>query len=202
MFQKSLLLILFLHLFFYIAIGQNIDINTLRRININRDKSLDGTFRAITNSAAPISVGMPVGMLGIGLIKKDSAMVNNAIVLETSVLTSAIMTVVMKNIAKRPRPFVSYPDIEKITSGGGYSFPSGHTSGAFAFATSLSIDCPKWYVILPSYIWASSVAYSRMDLGVHYPSDILMGAIVGTGSAYLCHYLNNKLFIHNAKSHR
>jgi len=47
MFQKSLLLILFLHLFFYIAIGQNIDINTLRRININRDKSLDGTFRAI-----------------------------------------------------------------------------------------------------------------------------------------------------------
>ncbi|MDO9339524.1 MAG: phosphatase PAP2 family protein, partial [Bacteroidales bacterium] len=52
---------------------------------------------------------------------------------------------------------------------------------------------PKWYIIVPSYTWASTVAYSRMDLGVHYPSDVLIGALVGAGSAYLTYKINQKL---------
>ncbi|HEY5499454.1 MAG TPA: phosphatase PAP2 family protein [Bacteroidales bacterium] len=173
---------------------QNADISLLREINLNRNRSLDGTFKAITNSAAPISVGLPIGLLGIGIIKGDSALARNAIVIGASVVTSTIVTTIMKNTVKRPRPFETYSDIEKLSDGGSYSFPSGHTSGAFSLATSLSLEYPKWYVIVPSYAWASAVAYSRMDLGVHYPSDVLMGAIVGAGSAYLCHYVNKKLF--------
>jgi membrane-associated phospholipid phosphatase len=73
---------------------------------------------------------------------------------------------------------------------GSPSFPSGHTSDAFATATSLSIAFPKWYVIAPSFLWACSVGYSRMDLGVHYPSDVMAGAIIGAGSAYLCYKAN------------
>ncbi len=46
---------------------------------------------------------------------------------------------------------------------------------------------------MPSYTWAVIVAYSRMDLGVHYPSDILIGAVIGAGSAYLCFRLNQKI---------
>ncbi len=49
---------------------------------------------------------------------------------------------------------------------------------------------PKWYIIAPSFAWASAVGYSRMALGVHYPSDVLAGAIIGSGSAYLCYKLN------------
>lgn len=184
-----------------VSIGQNIDIRILREINLNRNESFDGTFKLITNTAAPISVCIPVGMLGVGLIKGDSALTRHAMVIGASVASSAIITLFMKDIVKRPRPFTTYADIEKLTSGGGYSFPSGHTSGAFSLATSLSIECPKWYVIIPSYVWASAVGYSRMDLGVHYPSDILMGAVVGAGSAYLCHYLNKKLFKHSTMLH-
>ncbi len=69
-------------------------------------------------------------------------------------------------------------------------FPSGHTSLAFAIATSLSLKYPKWYVIAPSYVWACSVGYSRMNLGVHYPSDVLAGAVLGAGSAFLTYKLN------------
>jgi membrane-associated phospholipid phosphatase len=57
---------------------------------------------------------------------------------------------------------------------------------AFALATSLSLSYPKCYIIVPSFAWASSVGYSRMDLGVHYPSDVLAGAIVGA-VVPLCH---------------
>ena len=194
MFQRLLLLLTILVFPGNTLNCQNIDINILREINLNRNRSLDGTFKAISNSAVPISVGMPVGMLGIAILKGDSALARNAMVIGASVVSSAIMTKVIKSSVNRSRPFTTYPDIEKLTGGGSPSFPSGHTSGAFSLATSLSLEYPKWYVIVPSYAWASAVAYSRMDLGVHYPSDILMGAAIGAGSAWLCHYLNKKVF--------
>jgi membrane-associated phospholipid phosphatase len=71
--------------------------------------------------------------------------------------------------------------------------PSAHTSSAFATATSLSLAFPKWYVVVPSFVWASSVGYSRMHLGVHYPSDVLVGALVGSGSAFLTQKANQWL---------
>jgi membrane-associated phospholipid phosphatase len=158
---------------------QNWDIDLLKHINLERNRSLDGTFRLITNSTVPISYGTPVLMFGTGLIKHDSA------------------TVIIVNIAKytikRPRPFESYPIIEKESSGGSPSFPSGHTSDAFALATSLSLTYPKWYIIAPSFLWAGAVGYSRMDLGVHYPSDILAGAILGAGCAWITFKVNQKL---------
>jgi len=194
MLQKFLLFFAVLVCFSNTSQCQNTDIKLLREINLNRNQSLDGTFKAITNSAAPISVGLPIGLFGVGLITKDSALTRNALVIGTSVVVSTILTTVMKKAINRPRPYETYPDIEKLSDGGSASFPSGHTSGAFSLATSLSLEYPKWYIIAPSYAWASAVAYSRMDLGVHYPSDVLMGAVVGAGSAWLCHYVNKKIF--------
>lgn len=176
------------------CLGQNADIDLLRTINHHRIESLDGTFKLLSNSAAPISVGLPIGMLGVGLLTKDSILTQEAFVVGASVVASTVITTLMKKTIDRPRPFVTYPDIVKLSDVGSASFPSGHTSGAFSLATALSLECPKWYVVAPSYIWASAVAYSRMDLGVHYPSDVLMGAVVGAGSAYLCHYVNRKIF--------
>jgi undecaprenyl-diphosphatase len=52
-------------------------------------------------------------------------------------------------------------------------------------ATSLSLATKKWYVAVPAYLWASGVAYSRMYLGVHYPSDLLGGIVIGIGTSFL-----------------
>ena len=190
-------LLLFAILFPATLFAQNWDIEILKNINLNRNNSLDGTFRLFTNSAAPIAFGVPVIMLGMGLFKKDSVIKQKAIYIGTTVLSSAIISGILKYSINRPRPFITYPFIEKIASGGSASFPSGHTSDAFSFATSISIAYPKWYVIIPSYTWAGFVAYSRMDLGVHYPSDVLAGAIIGAGSAYLSYkamkWLNKKI---------
>lgn len=78
-------------------------------------------------------------------------------------------------------------------TGGMHGFFSGHAASSFglAFITSLFIR-KKWYVIL-IMSWAVLVSYSRIYLGVHYPSDILVGAIFGTGIAYLVFWLSKRL---------
>jgi len=176
--------------------SQNWDINLLRDINLNRNKNLDNTFRFITNSASPVSIGTPILLYGVGFFQKDKTMKDKALYIGVSVASSMAIATIMKYSINRTRPFVTYPDLEKVTSGGSPSFPSGHTSDAFSLATSLSLAYPKWYIIAPSFVWAGAVGYSRMDLGVHYPSDVFMGAIVGVGSAYLCYkgnqWLNKK----------
>ena len=173
--------------------GQNWDIDLLRHINLERNKSLDGTFRFITNSAAPITFGVPVLICGTGLIRHDSLTVRNSLYIGSAIAVTVIITTIAKYTINRPRPFETYPDIEKLTFGGGPSFPSGHTSETFALATSLSIAYPKWYIIAPSFLWAGAVGYSRMDLGVHYPSDVLAGAVLGAGCAWLTYKVNQKL---------
>lgn len=180
------------------AQAQNIDIDLLKNINLNRNTSFDGIFKWFTNSASPVAYGIPVILLGIGLARKDSLTKQKSLYIGASAITSAIVANIFKYGINRPRPFITYPFLQNVTDGGSPSFPSGHTAGAFALATSISIAYPKWYIIAPSYLWACAVGYSRMDLGVHYPSDVLGGMIIGSGSAFLCYKTNQ--WLHKRKT--
>lgn len=192
MFFKICLILLMLLSMSY-SNAQNLDINLLKDINIHRNKSLDPTFKTITNTAIPISIATPILIYSVGLIKKDSLTKKQAIYIGETFLASAFVTMALKDIIKRNRPYVTYPEIEAQAIERSYSMPSGHTSSAFATATALSIACPKWYIIAPSFAWASAVGYSRMHLGVHYPTDVFVGAIIGSGSAYLTYKANKWL---------
>ena len=174
--------------------AQNFDINLLKIINNNRNKSLDPTFQFLSNSVTPLTVGVPIGYIINALIKKDSLSKHQAFQIVGTQLISLVLTTSLKYSVNRERPGVTYSFIEVKSQTGDPSFPSGHTSASFALATSLSMVCPKWYVVVPSYAWATSVAYSRMDLGCHYPSDVLVGAIIGSASGYLSYKLNKLLF--------
>ena len=167
--------------------SQNADIDLLKNINNNRNKKLDNTFKIITNSVGPICYGSPIVVIGTGLIANDSTLKNKGLYMGASIILSSCISNILKYSINRERPYKKYPFIEKLTSGGSPSFPSGHTSDAFTTATSLCLAFPKWYVIVPSFTWAAAVGYSRMHLGVHYPSDVLIGAIIGAGSSYLCY---------------
>lgn len=92
---------------------------------------------------------------------------------------------IIKAIIRRPRPFFSIPDVTVLISktASDWSFPSGHTSVAFAVAFTLySFDKRLGRATL---VLASLTALGRVFVGVHYPSDVLGGALLGYAVAYL-----------------
>ena len=93
-----------------------------------------------------------------------------------------ICNILLKNIIARPRPFVvnDFPII--IPPPSGYSFPSGHSSNSFIAATVIALRYKKFAI--PAYIMAALIAFSRVYLYVHYPSDVITGAVCGIAIGY------------------
>lgn len=186
--MKSLLIILISS--FSFCYSQNTDINILKNINGSYTANGGKTMLVVTNSVNVISLGLPFGLFIAGKATKNNKVVWDSYELLSATAVNGIFTTSLKFGIQRDRPFVTYPnDIIKYTKAGSYSFPSGHTSMAFSTAMSMSLMYPKWYVIVPSFIWASSIGYSRMYLGVHYPSDVFAGAFLGCASSVGTHYL-------------
>jgi membrane-associated phospholipid phosphatase len=100
-------------------------------------------------------------------------------------VSSAVTNLVSKRLlGKRARPDREAADVpvsRQVRMPGSGSFPSGHAASAFAFATGVARVVPA--AGLPLRVLAAVVAYSRVHTGVHYPGDVLAGAILGAAVA-------------------
>ena len=99
----------------------------------------------------------------------------------------------LKDVVERTRPFVVDPSVVlKVTPPSSFSFPSGHTLDAFASATAVFMYYRKPGVA--AFVVASLIAFSRMYLFMHYPTDILGGIAVGVGVAVIVVKVVEKMF--------
>lgn len=167
------------------------ELNALRRIN--PDNPNNTVWTSLSSTSKYISVGVPVGYFVAGLIHDNKDLKQKAAYTAAAILLNTATTTLLKNVVKRERPYNTYTGIfpDKIESD--FAFPSGHTSSAFATATSIAITTKKWYIAVPALAWSAGVGYSRIYLGQHYPSDVIMGAIVGSSSALICHWASKQL---------
>jgi len=171
-----------------------LDIEILRLIHHNRVAALDNILYYISFTTTFVSIGLLLTILIYSLKTKSKPLRIVFYKILVVFIVVATLSLTLKTIIIRERPYISYPDIEKLSEAGSSSYPSGHAMEAFAIAVAFSILIPKRKFIIPLFIWASLVAYSRMALGVHYPSDVLSGIIIGSFIGWLVPWLINKFY--------
>jgi membrane-associated phospholipid phosphatase len=95
----------------------------------------------------------------------------------------------VKQLVPAPRPASLFPGLVISTEGvdarHGHSMPSGHTTTAFAIAGAILALWPRWWIVVLAFLIATSVGLGRIVLGVHFPLDVLAGAILGGVSGWL-----------------
>ncbi|HEY4107618.1 phosphatase PAP2 family protein [Puia sp.] len=168
---------------------QRVDEHILESLAAGRTDGQTRLWRFVSNANNYVNAGIPVGVLVDGIIRNDVPTKRNGLYMAVSTVSTYLLNLAIKQLVKRPRPFLTDTRLVPVYRPGEYSFPSGHTSSAFSVVTSLSRSYPKWYVIAPSFLWAAGVGYSRMYLGVHYPTDVAGGAVLGAGTAFAWGFL-------------
>ncbi|MEG1586522.1 MAG: phosphatase PAP2 family protein [Bacteroidales bacterium] len=200
--MKQVFIFLFLLSISPAVFSQPAEVRLLHKINSCDSRVAVNYNKFISSSEAYLLIGIPVGMGIYDLITRDADHLDKTLGIAASVASVYAVQLITKQIVKRQRPYEKYPGyiINRVDESG-YSFPSNHTGGAFALATSLSLNYPKWYVIAPAYLWATAVGYSRMQLGVHYPTDVLAGALIGSACAWGCYELQQLWTRHRVGRH-
>jgi membrane-associated phospholipid phosphatase len=144
---------------------------------------LDVTIRRLSRTAdqSRLWLGIAAAMAALGGPDGRRAAARGLL---TVGVVSAVVNLGVKSLYPRQRPDrgeAGVPRDRQVRMPSSRSFPSGHSASGFAFATSVGQDVPA--LALPLRFLAGAVAYSRVHTGVHYPSDALIGSIIGAGLA-------------------
>lgn len=196
--QKHKVLVSMLLLFCLLVVsliwsaGQRIDAIVFSFFNThgNRPRWLDRTMLAITE------LGNGIVTIAIALILYFAVDHQLAYKFIWGTLTLWLIVELMKVLIRRPRPFTKMTDTRVVgTRARGKSFPSGHTSQAFYIATLLfQYFNANILLAIVLYITALLVGITRMYMGMHYPRDVLAGAMLGTCWGVVGVIINSKIF--------
>ena len=168
------------------------DTNLFLLINGIHSPFFDGFMFAVSEKFIWIPLYISVLYLLIKCWKKEAIWLIVAIIL-CIVISDQISSDLLKNLVKRLRPSHA-EDLKGLVhlvrgySGGKYGFASSHAANAVGFAIISSLILKRriytWFIMA----WAIITAYSRIYLGVHYPLDVLGGALVGTMASFICYW--------------
>jgi len=149
----------------------------------NADESKD--MRRLGDKAQIAGPVLGTAFLLQGLAFDNRKSVDTGVLSYEAFVVSGLTCFAIKALLGRERP-VETSDSDRFRPfRSDSSFPSGHTTVAFAAATVFSEQYPHWYVIAPSYGVASAVGFSRMYANKHWMSDVVAGAFLGTTAAHL-----------------
>lgn len=164
------------------------ELNIIRAIQSIANPFLDGLFQFITMFGEEAILIPLIAVIYWAFNKKMGEYIAYAS------LTSVLVNGAIKDIFKAKRP-IGEPGIRslRVETATGYSFPSGHTQGTASFWSAIAIYLKNNYMYGISGLIIVLVAISRLYLGVHYPKDVLFGAIFGILTSFITYKLFNKV---------
>lgn len=175
----------------------NCDVKLFRSINNYRTPFLNSFLNITDRSMLPVSIAVPAGLILYGRLNEKTYEENTGYLMGVSLFTNTAVTIGLKYLINKPRPYAELSNVHysKSHMETTPSFPSGHTSTTFAISTMLALRYPKYpQVYIPVYLWSLIIAYGRPYWGMHYPSDLLGGAVVGTFSSVFIFSIRRELF--------
>jgi membrane-associated phospholipid phosphatase len=150
----------------------------------NRTSTADGVARTIRRFGQPEVFGtITLGLLGAGLVSGDEEITRSGGRLAAALALAGGAATVAKWTLGRPRPSMSLDADEYVPFSGRDALPSGHTSVAFALATTLADDLQRPWASVLLYTLAAGVAWSRVNDNRHWLSDAASGAVLGITAA-------------------
>lgn len=153
------------------------DAQLLHWVHAHATPVLDALCLGLTRMGGPVPM-VSIGILLTGILIWQQQR-RPAWFFGVAVAGAAALNLLAKALLGRPRP-AFWVSLAPETS---YSFPSGHAMGSAALVLALSLLLPsrRWRVWLPGAVFAFGVGFSRVYLGVHYPSDVLAGWLATVG---------------------
>lgn len=144
----------------------------------HRVEELDGLFVALSRLGSAGAIWIFIALAAAVVWRRPAVLAGVA----ATVWCADLVALGIKDLVGRQRPFVASPEPEPLILGlVSDSFPSGHAATAFAGAAILSgFLAGRWPVL---FLLAAAVAFSRVYVGVHFPADILAGAVIGLATA-------------------
>lgn len=164
----------------------NFEVQILLWIQENLRGFMDGFWVFVTSLA---DKGWFWILVALALLIFKKTRTTGVTVLLALVFNHILTNEILKDVIGRPRPYtVSTEIVTLIKQLSSYSFPSGHTSTSFAAAFVLFRMLPKKFGV-PALVLAGMIGFSRLYVGVHYPTDVLGGIIVGFMCSVWAHYI-------------
>lgn len=178
-----------------IGAAASFDETIKNRVQANRTSGENRFFSRYQNFGDTWSFGVIGAFEAWGEIGGDSAAKNTAMdALTASIIGPGLIGTSVKYAVGRVRPNSATSTFEFKPFSGNQSFPSGHTSQAFAVATAIAENYPSWWVQAMCYGGAGLVGYARIEQNAHYTSDVVAGALLGWSVA--------RMVVHRHKSPR
>ena len=167
--------------------------NIIAEIQLHQSPGSIHFFQLVSDSISFFSLGIPAIFLVSGLIKKRKVWVRNALIILLGISLGGLISAVLKRTIREPRPYEVDARITQWSVGGSNSFPSGHTVEATAAAIGFSMILFRTPIsIVLSVIWALTIMFSRIVLGVHNFTDILGGMAIGCIGLLIVHQVFEK----------
>jgi undecaprenyl-diphosphatase len=167
---------------------QAFDDSVIRWLAAHHSRNLDAVMVEATALGTGVVVLMIVAVAALFLVLTNHKY--SAILLFASAAGGIVLNVILKLGFNRPRPSIFLPEVHTVSS----SFPSGHAmSAAIVYSTVAYLAArlhkrmwARWLVMTAAFVVIALISFSRLYLGVHYPSDVIAGVAIGLAWAGFC----------------